>query len=346
MKVSAKAMRDALAFVGPAVNPRHTLPVLSHVLLESREGGARLVTSDLDMELAANIDAIGDVCSLCIPFDKLKSCAIGDDEMQIAQAGTKVAISVGRAKHKFGFLLADSFPRITIAGPSIELPADLVVSGFKRVAHAMSVNDIRYYLIGIGIAREKNLLSMFATDGKRGMLVRHENDGPDFAAIIPHEAVLAIISMQADSIELHIAGETRMVTASKGGLCLKSKLIEDVHPDWRQVTIEPKLSFSADRSEMLNALAALRPSLGKFEFAKLSVNGVGSLSGTFGGNESVAEFEVVGDKYEAGCHVGHVANAVAECSQERVTIRHNGDAKSVIRIDDGEWTALIMPALI
>lgn len=346
MKVSAKDLREALAFVGAAVERTHTLPILSHVLIESREGGARLVTSDLEMELTADIEATGEVPALCVSHEKLKSCAIDDGEMEISKAGAKVAISVGRSKHTFGFLRADDFPRATIAGDAIELPAELVVPGLKRVSHAMAVQDIRYYLNGVGIERRNNLLSLFSSDGHRGALVRHESKGADFAAIIPRAAVLAIVAMTAETLTLHLVDGIGSVTASKGRLSLQAKLIDGKHPDWRRVFVDCPLAFSADRDELLSALKSINPGLGKFMFGKIVVNGSGVVSGAADGNESTCEFDVTGDGYDAGFNVDHVSEAIAECSTDRVTLRHKGDAISTLRIDDGKWSAVIMPARV
>lgn len=343
MKVSTKDLRDALAFLGAAIERRHTLPVLSCVLIESRGDGARLVASDLDRELTADIAATGDIPSLCISHEKLKACAVGDGDMDISQAGEKVRIVVGRSKHLFGMLLVADFPRASVEGDAVELPASLIVPALKRIARSMAIQDIRYYLNGALIERKKNILAVVATDGFRLAIVRHENKGADFAAIIPRATVLAIIAMEAESLALRPGN----IFALRGGLSLQSKTVEGQFPQWDRIVNEPPKSFTAKRADMLEAIAALAPSLGKFNFARVEfADGVARFAGKHDGNETTSEIEALGDAYSAGFNTANLHDAISECSQDEITVRHDGGSQGAIRIDDSDWTAVIMPARV
>jgi DNA polymerase-3 subunit beta len=254
-RVQAGVLKAALADVIGAIEPRNTIPVLAHVLIEAKDGKLRLVGSNLDQwaarDLASNdrdgaasndwVQSIRAFATTVAAKPLAGILAAIDGEAMVtlelveeASGGLRLAVSAGRARFKLATLPVSDFP---VPAPmavehAFELPCSALADAFAKVEMAISSEETRYYLNGIFIHVAQNegepqWLVLATTDGHR--LARLRLAVPEGAASWP-DAILprAAVTLLDKLLKAAVKGEEKdkesprvLVEASAGGTSLR-----------------------------------------------------------------------------------------------------------------------------
>jgi DNA polymerase-3 subunit beta len=260
----------ALSHVQSVVERRNTIPILSNVRLDAKDGMLTLSATDMDLEMnesvAAGVSAEG---STTTPAHTLHDIVrkLADDakvELNLEPGGAMMTVTSGRSKFKLSCLPVSDFPELGQGDMDVTLniPAKDLRELFDRTRFAMSNDETRYYLNGIyfhaadasGVA----VLRAVATDGHR--LAQFEMPLPDGASgmpgvIIPRKTVAEIrklIDEAADKITIKLS--ENKVRFEYDHIVMTSKLIDGTFPDYQKVIpqgndkvveVNPKLFTSA-----------------------------------------------------------------------------------------------------
>ncbi len=240
----------ALGHVQSVVERRNTIPILSNVLVQARDGLVYLTATDLDMEVVEKAPAgIAEEGAATAPahllYDIVRKLPDGA-QLQIEQPDEgRLAILAGRSRFMLPALPAQEFPDLAAGDMSHEFviaPGDLKFL-IERTRFAISTEETRYYLNGIYFHHVEGegagMLRGVATDGHR--LARAEVSAPEAAAgmpgiIVPRKTVLELVKL------LDVADEDIKVSLSDtkirfaiDGVTLTSKLIDGNFPDYERV---------------------------------------------------------------------------------------------------------------
>ncbi len=241
----------SLNHVQSVVERRNTIPILSNVMLNARDGKIRLTATDLDIEIVEEVPA--DVMvegSTTIPahlvHDIVRKLPDGS-QLEIEQGPDegRLSIAAGRSRFALQALPPDDFPDLTTGDLTHEfsISAALIKRMIEKTRFAISTEETRYYLNGIYLHQlEKNgeqVLRAVATDGHR--LAQVEVPCPAGAegipgVIVPRKTVLELIKLIEDeegSIEVGLSSSK--VQFSLNGMVLTSKLIDGSFPDYERV---------------------------------------------------------------------------------------------------------------
>jgi DNA polymerase-3 subunit beta len=309
----------ALSHIQSVVERRNTIPILSNVLIETSEGGLRLMATDLDLQVVETIEAQVETPGATTVaahtlFDIARKMAEGS-QVQLTAAEGKMLVVAGRARFNLQTLPREDFPVIAEGElpTKFDLPAETLKQIIDKTRFAISTEETRYYLNGIFLHVSDDatpVLKAAATDGHR--LARVTVPRPDGAegmpdVIIPRKCVgeLRKLLDEVDgSVEVSLS--PTKIRFGLGTAILTSKLIDGTFPDYSRVipTANDKLLRIDPRSfeEGVDRVATIASE--KTRAVKMSLDRDKiTLSVTSPENGTAAE-EVPGDYTSAGFEIG------------------------------------------
>ena len=246
----AKAKRDELlgplSAVSGIIERRHTLPILSNVLIERAEDTLAFLATDIEIQIAARsgiaapADARGITVGARKLLDILRALPEGA-EVVLQQQDKRLLVKAGKSRFTLQTLAAEDFPRLARpAGESarFELEQKALRRLLSLVQYAMAQQDIRYYLNGLLMVVEDGSLKLVATDGHRLAYAALKLGAalPRQEVIVPRKTVLELGKLLADSdapVKIEIAAT--QASFSFGNVDLVSKLIDGKFPDYTRV---------------------------------------------------------------------------------------------------------------
>ena len=174
-----KAKRDdllaPLAAVSGIIERRHTLPILSNVLIERSDGRLSFLATDIEIQISArsSLDASGAAHAVTVGarklLDILRALPEGA-EASLNLQDKRMLLKAGRSRFTLQTLPAEDFPRLAKPAGEIArfaLPQRALRRLLGLVQYAMAQQDIRYYLNGLLMVVEDRQLKLVATDGHR-----------------------------------------------------------------------------------------------------------------------------------------------------------------------------------
>jgi DNA polymerase-3 subunit beta len=351
-----KATRDALlrplqSVIG-IVERRHTLPILSNVLIEKHTASLSFVATDLEIQITASAptDSSQPDFALTVSGKKLQDiCRAFPEsaEITLEMEESRLQLKVGKSRFNLQTLPANDFPKLSEpAGPTtkIQLPQKTLRHLFNQVQYAMAQQDIRYYLNGLLLVLDADTLRVVATDGHRlsfasAALVPEENLGPESLTetqevILPRKTVIELVKLLGDNddqVDLEIS--PNQIRFSFSNITLVSKIVEGKFPDYTKVIpANYKNHLELDRFLLLQALQrASILSNEKFRGVRLVMtqNSMRILSNNNEQEEAQEELEVVysGDPLDIGFNVTYLLDVLNNVNTETVVLSF-GDANS------------------
>ena len=121
-----------LQLVSGAVEKRHTLPILSNVLIKVENGSLWLTGTDLEVELISSTALGGDFVDgeVTVParklFDICRSLS-SEASIEFTVDGNKVLVKSGRSRYTLSTLPADDYPNLEDWEGEIEFEITLTV---------------------------------------------------------------------------------------------------------------------------------------------------------------------------------------------------------------------------
>jgi DNA polymerase-3 subunit beta len=366
--ILAKAKRDELlaplSAVSGIIERRHTLPILSNVLIERSGDALGFLATDIEIQIAARsaIPASAETRAITVGARKLLDIlrALPDGEVTLQQQDKRLQVKAGKSRFALQTLAAEDFPRL--AKPAGEAAKfKLEQKALRRllalVQYAMAQQDIRYYLNGLLMVVEEGSLKLVATDGHRLAYAALKIGGelPRQEVIVPRKTVLELTKLLADSddpVNIELSGT--QAAFSFGTIELVSKLIDGKFPDYtRVIPTGHKNKLQAGREPLRQALQrAAILSNEKFRGVRWVV-GDGSLkivSSNAEQEEAHEELEVdyKGDSLDIGFNVNYLLDVLNNVGGEGIECAF-GDAASSALITYGsekDFKYVVMPMRI
>jgi DNA polymerase III subunit beta len=235
-----------LQSVAGIVDRRHTLPILSNVLIESKPGELLMTASDLEVEIRARAEQAPDAPAVTLTASARKMLDIvralpEQSKLTLDLKDNRLLLNAGKSRFTLQTLAADAFPAMQAPAETnsrFELPQKTLRALIEKVQFAMAHQDIRYYLNGMLLSLSGDMLTLVATDGHRLSLSRHQLEAPCDPAevILPRKTVqelarLLDLSDAPVAVELY-ANQARF---RFGNLEMTTKVIDGKYPDYNRV---------------------------------------------------------------------------------------------------------------
>ncbi len=265
-----KAKRDdilgPLSAVSGIIERRHTLPILSNVLLERNGEGLAFLATDIEIQITAHskLAGAGEAKALTVGarklLDILRALPEGA-EVSLQPQDKRLLVKAGKSRFTLQTLPAEDFPRL--ARPAGEVARfALAQKALRRVLglvhYAMAQQDIRYYLNGLLMVVEDERLKLVATDGHRLGYASIELGAklPRQEAIVPRKTVIELGKLLADSDDaVQIELSATQAGFRFGDVELVTKLIDGKFPDYtRVIPTQHKNRMQVEREPLRQAL--------------------------------------------------------------------------------------------
>jgi DNA polymerase-3 subunit beta len=268
--VLAKAKRDdilgPLSAVSGIIERRHTLPILSNVLLDRSGDELAFLATDIEIQISARstVAMPADARPVTVGARKLVDIlrALPESaEVTLQQQDKRLLVKAGKSRFSLQTLPAEDFPRLAKpAGDAARFA--LSQKALRRVLalvqYAMAQQDIRYYLNGLLMVAEDKQLKVVATDGHRLAYAALKLDAelPRQEVIVPRKTVLELSKLLADTdAEVNVELSGTQAAFSFGAVELVSKLVDGKFPDYtRVIPTQHHNSLQLEREALRQAL--------------------------------------------------------------------------------------------
>jgi DNA polymerase-3 subunit beta len=246
LKSTRDTLLSPLQAVSGIVERRHTLPILSNVLLEKQGDNLTLLATDIEIQITTKSQGVGGEGegAVTVAAKKLQDILRSlpeSAEVVLDLEDNRLLVKAGRSRFSLQTLPADDFPRMSIAEGE-EKKLVVTQKDFRfligKTQYAMASQDVRYYLNGLMLMVDGQELRCVATDSHRlaynSMAI--EADLPRQEMILPRKTVLELNRLLADNeAPLNISVGGNQIRFEFGDIVLVSKLIDGKFPDYERV---------------------------------------------------------------------------------------------------------------
>ncbi|QVL44759.1 MAG: DNA polymerase III subunit beta [Methylophilaceae bacterium] len=364
MKINREVLLKPLSNVTGIVERRHTLPILSNLLLEAKDNSIQLTTTDLEMQISLTIKAaLQETLSTTISSKKFldicRSLPEGID-IDLMSKDSRMTVKAGKSRFNLQTLPAADYPVMTKTNGDaiqIQLPQIQLKRLLKQVEFAMAQQDIRYYLNGLLLEVNENKLNLVGTDGHRlsftSATLNKTYEKAD--VILPRKTVIELIKLLEDNDEeVMIEIATGQVNFAFGDMRLISKVIDGKFPDYHRVIPTAHTNtFTANRQAILTAMQrASILSNEKYRGIRmvLSEDNIKLISTNTEQEEAEEELEISykQDSLDIGFNVTYLIDVLNNTQQENINFSF-ADANSSCLItipEDNDYKYVVMPMRI
>lgn len=364
-----KTQRDVLLAplqsVSGIVERRHTLPILSNVLLEKRGDELTLLATDIEIQITTTTGGAGGEGdgAVTVGARKLQDIlrSLPDTaEVNLVLEDKRLQVRAGKSRFSLQTLPADDFPRMTVAeGEACEL--QLSQKAFRQLLaktqYAMAAQDVRYYLNGLLLLVDGKELRAVATDGHRLAFasVEIEAELPRQEIIVPRKTVLELNRLLADSEEpLTVTLTPNQVRFSFGSIVLVSKLIDGKFPDYeRVIPATLKNHMVVGRQVLMQAMSrAAILTNEKFRGVRvvLGDNSLRLIAANAEQEEAQEEIEVQysGDPLDVGFNVGYLLDVLnnLQCDEVQWSFNDANSSALITVAGNDRFKYVVMPMRI
>ncbi|MGH8670964.1 MAG: DNA polymerase III subunit beta [Burkholderiales bacterium] len=266
LEIERDTLLKPLQAVSGIVERRHTLPILSNILIQADADALKLLATDLEIQVAteSTLDQNVNHQAVTVSARKLQDILRSlPDKSKItldAQDG-KLILRAGKSRFNLQTLPVQDFPRLAEGnegGTAVSLPQKQLKRMLQLVQYAMAQQDIRYYLNGLLLLLEKDVLTLVTTDGHRlaYVLTTVEQKFSRTELIVPRKAILELVKLLADTDEaVQMQLLENQVKFKFGNIDLISKVVDGKFPDFtRVIPSNYTAHFIVSRNVLLQAL--------------------------------------------------------------------------------------------
>ena len=364
IKINREALLKPLTNVTSIVERRHTLPILSNLLLVAKDNQIQLTATDLEMQISLSVETTfnGELSTTISAKKFLDICRSLPDSVEIDMVTTASRMTVKAEKSRFNLqtLPAADYPVMTKG-----MSADVIVTIsqialkklLKQVEFSMAQQDIRYYLNGLLLEVADDSLIAVGTDGHRLSFASTKLDKKyeKNDIIVPRKTVLELIKLLNDTddkVEIEI--NANQVNFAFANIRLISKVIDGKFPDYhRVIPTGHQNSFSINRAMILTAM--LRASIlsnEKYRGIRMVItqNNLKLISTNTEQEEAEEELDIdyAKDGLDIGFNVTYLIDVLNNVNDETITFSF-ADANSSCLITvptDIDYKYVVMPMRI
>ena len=240
--IEKAVLNKAVSQAQSVVERRNTIPILSNVLIEATPEGVSFRATDLDTEVVdrapATVERPGaTTVSAALLNDIARKLPDGALVSISTEAEGRLTVQAGRSNFSLATLPRDDFPVIAEGElpTTFELPAETLKQIIDKTRFAISTEETRYYLNGIFLHLQDDVLKAAATDGHRlARVTVAKPEGieamPD--VIVPRKCIAELrklLDEAEDEVEVQLS--PTKIRFGLGRAVLTSKLIDGTFPD-------------------------------------------------------------------------------------------------------------------
>ena len=352
--IKRDVLLKSLTLVQGIIEKKNTLPILSNVLLNAKNGKLSIIATDLDLVFYDEISEIqinnegATTTSAAILYDILRKISGNSDIKFDLKSENKLNLITDNSDFNLLCLPIDNFPNFAddFQSEEISFNKSKLLSLLNKTKISISNDDTRHYLNGIYLhlteSQNRTYLTGVATDSHRLSSSSIEIDtGKSFHSIIlPKKTVFQLCNLLVDTNEkVLVQTSESKIKFEIGKTKLISKVIDGKFPDYRKVVptgndktltvtssdfvqaIERVITVSLDRKEGVKLI------LGK-DNIKFSVNSTNS-----GEGNEVIKSNFTGEEMTVSFNSKYLTDIAAEVEDKNLKINLK-DPTSPVLVED------------
>ena len=372
-KINSSDLLKALSHIHGIVEVRHTLPILSNIILKAEGNELTLSSTNLDIycadKIKSEVSTAGEISVSAVTFFEIvKRLPQGSEVVMTMEVGAnEIKLKCGRSKFNLSTLKTDDFPIISDNDLSTNfvLSADELIRIIDKTKFAVSNEETRYYLNGIFFHKaDRNsiqFLRAVATDGHR--LAQYDIPLPQGAEditgiIIPKKTIFELRKVLDDANgDVSISLNENKIKFTFNDLKIISKVIDGTFPDYTKVIPQNNnKNFKTNNNELKNAIdrvsAVAANEESKSKAIKLSLEdnklNLSVESQSKGSANEIIDISYDGDKVDIGFNSKYIIDICNEVDGEEVDISLLDSVSPAIILDktDENLFFVLMPMRI
>lgn len=363
-KCNQQEMNRAIGTVSRAVSNRTTIPVLKGILLTARDDKLILTSSNLDMSIRKEIDAVVEEEGSAVATAKLLGEIIRklpNETVFIEDEGDVLSISTSSSSFQVLTLPADEFPETGKREEddhTMVFDKEMFKSMVGRTSFAASIEEAKGVLTGILTEMTADRITMVALDGFRLALANETMVNEEERKFIVSARIMNEISRIIGDDELEedmkiFLGQKRAIILT-GRTEIFLRIMEGEFIDYRRIIpSESSTRIVVNREMFMDSIerASLLAKEGKNNLVKMTVRD-GMMIITSRSEEGNVREELAIDKegndIEIGFNSKYVMDVIKEIDDETVTLNMNTSVTPcVVRPAEGDaYEYLILPVRI
>lgn len=258
------AMIKEISIAQEIITNKSPVSILSNILIIAENNSLTIKATDSTVKftttIPVDIQEEGRTTIYCDKFMSILS-SLPSGDIEFIQEDIEVFIKPISKKVNFKLKTqaSDKFPEIGTSEnvPFFEIPSKDFKEMIKETIFAVSVDRNRYFMTGVYLIKENDVLTMVATDGRR--LSCDSKKGlnvPDFQpAIIPTKILSCILKNAPEEGNIQIAVIDKSIFVKFGNVEFSSVLIEGQFPNYKKVIPEQLTkSFQVNKADLDAAL--------------------------------------------------------------------------------------------
>lgn len=365
IQTDRETLLNSLQSVIGIVERRHTLPILSNVLLIGNDNKLSFTATDLEIEVTANASEtkleqdFSVTTSAKKMYDILRALP-EKTTVNIDHQENKLQIKAGKSRFNLQTLPAEDFPKFQTrdqVDATVELPQKTLRNLLHHVQFAMAQQDIRYYLNGMLLVLRDAEIITVATDGHRLSFAKDvlPSGTINVEVIIPRKTIVELMRLLADDDSvIRIEVSKNQINFRFKDISLNSKVVDGKFPDYTKVIPSGyKNSFEIDRQQLLQALQrAAILSNEKFRGVRmvLTQDSFKAISRNSEQEEAQEELEIVyaGEPIDIGFNVSYLLDVLTNVDAKNIECSlGDSNSSAVFTIpDNAGFKYVVMPMRI
>lgn len=360
---SSETFSKALTDVGRALSSRASLPVLSHVLLDTAKAKLTLSATNLEISIRTSLPVtVEEEGQACLPGRLLADLvgSLPEGSVEISEKANVVSLKIGKTSAKINGLPPSEFPKINLTGRKLlELPAKDFVHDLAMVAFAAASDESRPILTGILMTASETDLALVGVDGFRLSERKVKVASAEaFKQVLPAKPLMEISRLLGGepTVEVLLSEEENQMVFKSANFEIGSRLLEGSFPDYQKIILQEfRTKVEIEVEELRQALKVVSvfardggsvvKALVSPEKASLTLSAVAA---EIGENESTIDVSGQGEEAEVAFNARYLAEALASFETEKLELRLGGALAPGVFLPLGQagYLHLIMPIRI
>ncbi len=360
IKISKENLFSTIQTVQNIVSTKVTLPILSNILVESKNDKLKINATDLDIGISCELPVeILEEGAITIPAkrfsDIIREMPAGDILVH-TKKNNHIDVEGNQCRFKLIGLPPDEFPKFPEFKDKevIQIEQSILKEMLRLTSFSVSHEESRYVLNGVLLEISNNIIKIVATDGRRLAKIEKKLEHSikkDVKVIIPIKAVQEINRNLKDEGNVSFIVGANQVLFDIDGVLIATRIIEGDFPDYNQVIPEESnLKITVNTQELLSAIrrANLLTTQDfqaiKFEIFKDKMV-ISKMTPDIGESREEISIEYGGAETVVGFNPHFLIDFLKNINDESIKIEFLGvDKPAVVRMED--YLYLVLPMRI
>ncbi len=350
----------ALSKAEKITNKNGTLPVLSCVMLETKNQNLIIRSTNLDsafeIEIPAKNSIPGKVAVPGMIFSSFVS-SLKEKSVTLETKEGNLMITTDHYETTIKAFSHEDFPNIPkIEGQhSFSVPAKAFLKALRSVSYSASVSSVKPELASVYIYGDAGFLVFVSTDSfrlaEKRLKVKETKDMKP--VVVPIKNVNDIVKIFDDNDEdIIISSEKNQISLSTKSIYFVSRLVDAPFPDYKEII--PK-NFTTDatllKQDLVDVLKSLSVFSDKFNQANVKINPLKKLfvlsskANDIGESQSVVDAAVSGESIDMNFNHRYISECLQSIDSDALSLSFSGTTKPLVvrGVSDSSFTYLVMP---